>query len=233
MAESAEARCVIDPDLAHEIAEAIVSRRLASGWSRQTILSSSEGGPSVCGRAFYLMRGGVIAVALFPMVQISDMNGRGNWYSIRDLLPPVPAPAHMGTEDLRPFNVGDKVWVWHKDEPNADYGEPDQPGDESNWRRCGPLFTVKSVTGPHHESGYYAGRGHYQVQLRHREGPTAWHYDAGYYSVCPIKGRPWQMRGRGEYLQLVRRAAPVPKPLKAPPSPIPLPALRGQLDLFA
>lgn len=228
---------VIDQDLAFKIADGIVSRRLAKGWSRQTILSSIEAGPTPCRRAFYLMRGGIIAVALFPMTQLSDMTGRGNWYSIRDLFPPLPDRTHAGTEHLRPFQVGDKVWAWYKDEPRAHYGQPDQRGDDTNWSRCFPLFTVKSVTGPHLESGRFAGRPHYQVQLRYREGPPAGHYDAGYHDVCPIKGRAWQMRGDGDYLQLVQRAPPSAKPrraLAAPASaPTPPRALPAQPDLFA
>ncbi|WP_180890556.1 hypothetical protein [Stenotrophomonas maltophilia] len=228
---------VIDQDLAFKIADGIVSRRLVKGWSRQTILSSIEGGPSPCGRAFYLMRGGVIVVALFPMTQLSDMNGRGYWYSIRDLFPPLPERTHAGTEDLQPFQVGDKVWAWYKDEPRADYGQPDQPGDDTRWSRCFPLFTVKSVTGPHLEPAKFAGRSHYQVQLRYREGPPATHYDAGYHDVCSIKGRPWQMRGDGDYLQLVHRAPPAAKPRRAaavpPPTPTLPPPLPAQLELFA
>lgn len=232
-----EGQSIIDPDLAFKVADGIVTRRLAKGWSRQAILASIEGGPSACRRAFYLMRGGVIAVALFPMTQISDMSGRGNWYSIRDLLPPLPARTHAGTEELQPFQIGDKVWAWYKVEPRANYGQPDQPGDDANWSRCFPLFTVKSVTGPHLEPAKFAGRSHYQVQLRYREGPPAGHYDAGYHDVCPIKGRAWQMRGDGDYLQLVRRAAPVSKPRRAArvpaPVPPPPPELPAQLDLFA
>lgn len=232
-----EGQPVIDQDVALKVANGIVSRRLARGWSRQAILSSIEGGPTPCGRAFYLMRGGVIVVALFPMTQLSDMNGRGNWYSIRDLFPPLPARTHRGAEELLPFQVGDKVWAWYKDEPRADYGQPDQPGDDTKWSRCIPLFTVKSVTGPHLEPAKFAGRTHYQVQLRYREGPPAGHYDAGYHDVCPIKGRPWQMRGDGDYLQLVHRAPPAAKPRRAPAAPVsaptPQPALPAQLDLFA
>ncbi|HEL4148026.1 TPA: hypothetical protein UM348_000722 [Stenotrophomonas maltophilia] len=228
---------VIDQDLAFQIADGVVSRRLAKGWSRQAILSSIEAGPSPCGRAFHLMRGGIIVVALFPMTQLSDMNGRGYWYSIRDLFPPLPDRTHAGTEDLQPFQVGDKVWAWYKDEPRADYGQPDQPGDDTRWSRCFPLFTVKSVTGPHLEPAKFAGRSHYQVQLRYREGPPPTHYDAGYHDVCPIKGRPWQMRGDGDYLQLVRRAPLAARPRRVAVAPAyvlaPPPAMPAQLDLFA
>lgn len=237
IAAQREGKGVIDQDLAFKIADGIVSRRLVKGWSRQAILSSIEGGPSPCGRGFYLMRGGIIVVALFPMTQLGDMNGRGYWYSIRDLFPQLHARTHAGTEQLRPFQVGDKVWAWYKDEPRADYGQPDQPEDVTNWSRCVPLFTVKSVTGPHLEPAKFAGRSHYQVQLRYREGPPASHYDAGYHDVCPIKGRPWQMRGDGDYLQLVRRAPAAARPRRVAAAPAyvltPPPTLPAQLDLFA
>ncbi|PZS71975.1 hypothetical protein A7X76_07775 [Stenotrophomonas maltophilia] len=84
-----EGKGIIDQDLAFKIADGIVSRRLVKGWSRQAILSSIEGGPSPCGRAFYLMRGGIIVVALFPMTQLDEMNGRAHWHSIRDLFQPL------------------------------------------------------------------------------------------------------------------------------------------------
>ena len=228
---------VMHADEAWAIAEGIVSRRLARGWSRQAILASIEGGPTSCG-SFYLMRSGVIAVARFPMTQISDMNGRGCWFSIRDLLPPLPVHTHAITEELQPFQVGDKVWAWYKDEPNADCGQPDRSGADADWRRCVPLFTVKKVTGPHHGSWHYAGRPHYQVHLRYREGPARDHYDAGSHDVCPIKGRPWQMRGDGDYLQLVSRAAAhVPKRRNTKAAILPAPVMLSdgpaQLDLFA
>ncbi|HHA2518216.1 TPA: hypothetical protein ACOENQ_003317 [Stenotrophomonas maltophilia] len=70
------------------------------------------------------MSGGIIVVALFPMTQLSDMTDRGNWHSIRDMFPPLPDRTHAGTEHLRPFQVGDKVWAWYKDQPRVDYGQP-------------------------------------------------------------------------------------------------------------
>ncbi|WP_313171397.1 hypothetical protein [Stenotrophomonas sp.] len=228
----------IDTEDAWAIAEGIVSRRLARGWSRQTILASIEGGPTPCGTAFYIMRSGVIAVARFAMTQISDMNGRGCWFSIRDLFPPLPVHTHASTEELQPFQVGDKVWAWYKHEPNADCGQPDRPGADADWHRCVPLFTVKKVSGPHHGSWHYAGRPHYQVHLWYREGPAGDHYDAGSHDVCPIKGRPWQMRGDGDYLQLVSRAAPSDSKRRAVKVVTqPAPALQvdapAQLSLFA
>lgn len=231
-----EACVAMHEDEGHKLASDVIAQHLAGGWSRQTVLIASEGGPTSSGHAHYLMKGGVIAVARFPMTQISDMNGRGCWFSIRDLLPPLAARAHAAVLDLQPFQVGDKVWSWYKDEPSADYGQPDVPGHEANWRRRPVLFTVRSVTGPHLEPSSYAGRPHYQVQLRHQEGLAASHYTAGHHDVCPIAGRPWQMRGRGEYLQLVLRAPPAPLRRQVaatarawPPSP----ALLPQLDLFA
>ncbi|MEG0181974.1 MAG: hypothetical protein RR704_00760 [Stenotrophomonas sp.] len=235
MAKSDECSAMHEAE-AHEIASDVIAQRLADGWSRQRILTATEDGPTSCD-AHYLLTGGVIAVARFPMTQISDMNGRGFWFSIRDLLPPLSACAHAAAVDLQPFQVGDKVWSWYKDEPSANYGQPDLPGDDANWRRRPVLFTVRSVTGPHLDPGYYAGRPHYQVQLRHQEGPTANHYTAGYHDVCPIAGRPWQMRGRGEYLQLVLRTPPTAPRRRAATAQLrtwlPTPSMQAQLDLFA
>lgn len=226
---------VMFADEAWSIADGIVSRRLERGWSRQAILASIEGGPTPCG-AFYLMRSGVIAVARFAMTQISDISGRGCWFSLRDLFPPLPAHTHSTMEDLQPFQVGDKVWSWYKHEPNANYGQPDRPDAASRWNRRPRLFTVKGVTGPHHDSQAYAGRSYYQVKLRYREGPAADHYDAGSYDLCPIKGRPWQMRGDGDYLQLASREArsrPRRRTTRAATPPALLFETPAQLDLFA
>lgn len=97
---------------------------------------------------------------------------------------------------------------------------------------------MKKVTGPHHGSWHYAGRPHYQVHLRYREGPARDHYDARLHDVCPIKGRPWQMRGDGDYLQLISRAAaPVPKRRNTKAAMLSAPVMLSdgpaQLDLFA
>lgn len=230
----------MDVDVAREIAAAMIARRVARGWSRQTILGCPfECGATACRRGFYVIRAGGIAVAPFAFTCFSEANGRGGIFSIRDLLPPLPDRAHAGTEELQPFQAGDKVWSWYKDEPNANYGLPDLTGDASNWRRRPRLFTVRSVSGPHTESGFCAGRPHYLVKLRYQEGPSADHYNAGNYDLCPISGRPWQMRARGEYLQLAQRAArsATQRRTKAIPQRaalIPLlPAAPAQMDLFA
>ncbi|GEM_PF-1814508 len=150
-------------EIAREIAAAIIANRIARGWSRQTILGCAfECGTTPCRRGFYLIRSGGIAVAPYAFTCFSEANGRGGLFSIRDLLPPLPDRTHAGTEELQPFHAGDKVWSWYKDEPNANYGLPDLPGDASNWRRRPRLFTVRSVSGPHTESGFCAGR------------PTSW-----------------------------------------------------------
>ncbi|WP_313203702.1 hypothetical protein [Stenotrophomonas sp.] len=238
MAERADYMC---PDEAREIAAAMIARRVARGWSRQTILRCSfECGSTACRRGFYVIRSGGIAVAPFPFTCFSEVNGRGGIFSIRDLLPPLSDHTHAGTEELQPFQAGDKVWSWYKDEPNANYGLPDLPGDASNWRRRPRLFTVRSVSGPHTESGFCAGRPYYLVKLRYQEGPSADHYNAGNHDLCPINGRPWQMRARGEYLQLAQRAAKVATQRRAKTSirtgaltTPPPPAPPAQLGLFA
>ncbi len=231
---------VMDLDVAREIATSMIARRVARGWSRQTILGCAyECGTTACRRGFYVIRSGGIAVAPFAFTCFSEANGRGGIFSIRDLLPPLSDRTHAGTEDLQPFQAGDKVWSWYKDEPNANYGLPDLPGDASNWRRRPRLFTVRSVSGPHTESGFCAGRPHYLVKLRYQEGPSSDHYNAGNHDVCPISGRPWQMRARGEYLQLAQRAArsSTQRRTKAKPQRFalipPPPASPAQMDLFA
>lgn len=231
----------MDLDVAREIVAAMIARRIARGWSHQTILGCSfECGTTACRRGFYVIRSGGIAVAPFPFTCFSEANGRGGIFSIRDLLPPLPDRTHAGTEELQPFQAGDKVWSWYKDEPNANYGLPDLPGDASNWRRRPRLFTVRSVSGPHTESGFCSGRPHYLVKLRYQEGPPSDHYNAGNHDLCPISGRPWQMRARGEYLQLAQRADRSAtqrrtKTTSRPTAslPLPPPALPAQMDLFA
>lgn len=227
----------IDIELAHEIASAMIARRVDRGWSRQTILASIEFGHTPCRRSFYMMKAGGIAIGPFAFTCFSEISGRGGLFSIRDLLPPLSARTYAGVEELQPFRVGDKVWSWYKDEPNANYGLPDLPGDASNWRRRPRLFTVRGVSAPLTERGFCAGRPHYLVKLRYQEGPSADHYNAGNHDACPIKGTPWQMRADGEYLELVQRAVPAAKPRRAASAPAPvltLPTpLPAQLDLFA
>lgn len=229
----------IDIELAHEIASAMIARRVDRGWSRQTILASIEFGHTPCRRGFYMMKAGGIAIGPFALTCFSEISGRGACFSIRDLLPPLPDRTHEGVEELQPFEVGDKVWSWYRDEPNANYGLPDLPGDASNWRRRPRLFTVRNVTGPHTQRGFCAGRPHYTVRLRYQEGPPADHYTAGNHDVCPIAGRPWQMRAEGEYLQLAQRAAPRTRLRRAKAKKLPVasmpapPALSAQMDLFA
>jgi len=203
---------VMDLDVAREIAASMIARWVARGWSRQTILGCPfEYGTTACRRGFYVIRSGGSAVALiafapFAFTCFSEANGRGGIFSIRDLPPPLSDRAHAGTEELQPFQAGDKVWSWYKDEPNANSGPPDLPCQATSWRRRPRLFTVRSASGPHTESGFCAGRPHYLVKLRYQEGPSADHYKAGNYDLGPISGRPWQMRARGEYLQLAQRA---------------------------
>lgn len=77
----------MEEDEAREIAEAAVSVRLAAGWTREMLIDSTESGKAVCGRGYYLFCSGAIAVCYFPMICITDMNGRGYLFHIaRDLL---------------------------------------------------------------------------------------------------------------------------------------------------
>lgn len=78
---------IMDRDEAWEIASNAVAVRIAAGWSRDMLDSSTESGRAPCGRGYYLFCSGLIAVCYFPMVCITDMNGRGYHFHIaQDLL---------------------------------------------------------------------------------------------------------------------------------------------------
>lgn len=78
---------MMDRDEAWEIASNAVAVRTAAGWTRDMLVSSTEGGRAPCGRGYYLFCSGAIAVCYFPMVCITDMNGRGYHFHIaQDLL---------------------------------------------------------------------------------------------------------------------------------------------------
>ncbi|HEL3737753.1 TPA: hypothetical protein UMU63_002700 [Stenotrophomonas maltophilia] len=78
---------IMDRDEAWEIASNAVAVRMAAGWTRDMLVSSTEAGRTPCGRGYYLFCSGAIAVCYFPMVCITDMNGRGNHFHIaQDLL---------------------------------------------------------------------------------------------------------------------------------------------------
>ncbi|MBH1836427.1 hypothetical protein I5T88_11140 [Stenotrophomonas maltophilia] len=78
---------IMDRDEAWSIASDAVEVRVAAGWTRDMLVSSTESGRAPCGRGYYLFCSGAIAVCYFPMVCITDMNGRGYHFDIsRDLL---------------------------------------------------------------------------------------------------------------------------------------------------
>jgi hypothetical protein len=78
---------IMDRDEAWEIASNAVALRTAAGWTRDMLVSSTEGGRAPCGRGYYLFCSGAIAVCYFPLICITDMNGRGYHFDIpRDLL---------------------------------------------------------------------------------------------------------------------------------------------------
>jgi hypothetical protein len=78
---------IMDRDEAWSIASDAVAVRIAAGWTRDMLVSSTEGGRAPCGRGYYLFCSGAIAVCYFPLVCITDMNGRGYHFDIaRDLL---------------------------------------------------------------------------------------------------------------------------------------------------
>lgn len=78
---------IMDRDDAWGIALDAVAERVAAGWTREMLDSSTEAGPAPCGRGYYLFCSGLIAVCYFPMVCITDMNGRGYHFHIaQDLL---------------------------------------------------------------------------------------------------------------------------------------------------
>lgn len=90
---------VMDREEAWEIASNAVAVRIAAGWTRDMLVSSTEGGRAPCGGGYYLFCSGAIAVYYFPMVCISDMNGRGYHFHIaQDLLnerDPSPCAIHL------------------------------------------------------------------------------------------------------------------------------------------
>jgi hypothetical protein len=78
---------MMDRDEAWEIASNAIAVRIAAGWTRDMLDSSTEAGRAPCGRGYYLFCSGAIAVCYFPMVCITDMNGRGYHFHIaQDLL---------------------------------------------------------------------------------------------------------------------------------------------------
>jgi len=78
---------IMDRDEAWEIASNAVAVRIAAGWTRDMLVSSTESGRAPCGRGYYLFFSGAIAVCYFPMACITDMNGRGYHFNIaQDLL---------------------------------------------------------------------------------------------------------------------------------------------------
>ena len=78
---------IMDRDEAWSIASDAVAVRIAAGWTRDMLVSSTESGRAPCGRGYYLFCSGAIAVCYFPMVCITDMNGRGYHFHIaHDLL---------------------------------------------------------------------------------------------------------------------------------------------------
>ncbi len=85
---------IMDRDEAWEIASTAVAVRIAAGWTREMLDSCTEAGRAPCGRGYYLFGSGAIAVCYFPMVCITDMNGRGYHFHIaQDLLDvrdPIP-----------------------------------------------------------------------------------------------------------------------------------------------
>lgn len=91
---------IMDRGVALSIAQRIVAGRLERRWSREAICASVEGGPTACGRGFYLMRRGGIAVAEFAMTQLQDMNGRGYLWAISEFLPALPGASTNAQEDI-------------------------------------------------------------------------------------------------------------------------------------
>lgn len=205
-------------EVGFEIAEAMVSGLLNSGWSRQAVGRCVEGGPTPCGAGYYLIGSGTIAVAYFPLTQFSDANGRGCLFPLRDFFPPIHSSAHPCGDDLVPFEVGDQVISLSRDFEGSWGYEPMVRA--SPWFQASPIFTVVNVRAlPGHHANF-GGRNYYQIKIKDpiRGG-------GGYHDVVPIAGRPWQMRGQGDCLIRVARPA-VRAAAQASP------AMPAQLDLF-
>ncbi|QXQ03961.1 hypothetical protein KX724_07675 [Stenotrophomonas indicatrix] len=217
MAEAQRER-VMHREIGMDLAERVVLDLLEGGRSRQSLRKHLAAGPTPCGTAFYLLRDGGFAVAYFPIAQFTDANGRGLFFPIRDLFPPVHKPAHGEVDSLEPFQVGDQVFVMDRDSDGSWHYEDEVRASE--WHRLIPVFTVVSVRpcAGHHTQ--FGGRDYYQVKVKDRERGGG-----GCHDLVPIVGRPWQMRGEGECLIRVK-----PSVLAIATSS---PALPAQLDLFA
>lgn len=205
-------------EIAFEIAEAIVTGLLKSGWSRQAIHACAEGRPTPCGTGYYLIGSGTIAVAHFPMTKFSDANGRGCLFPLRDFFPPIHSSAHPCGGDLAPFEVGDQVISLSRDFEGSWGYEPIVRA--SPWFQASRTFTVMAVRAlPGHHANF-GGRNYYQIKIKDpiRGG-------GGYHDLVPIAGRPWQMRGQGDCLIRVPRSG-----LRSPAQASP--AMPAQLDLF-
>lgn len=205
-------------EIGMELAERIVGDLLSSGWSRQSMRKHEASGPTPCGTAFYLLRDGGIALAYFPITAVTDVNGRGLCFSIRDFFPPVHKSVHGDVESLRPFEVGDQVISMDRDLDGSWHYEDEVRA--SGWHLLIPVFTVVSVRPQLGHNTQFGGRDYYQVKIKDRVGGGG-----GYHDLVPIAGRPWQMRGEGECLIRVQPSALA----VVPPSPV----LPAQLDLFA
>lgn len=212
---------VMHREIGVDLAERVVLDLLESGWSRRSLRKLAVAGQTPCGTAFYLVRGGGIAVAYFPIAEFTDANGRGLLFSIRDFFPPVHKSVHGDVEHLEPFKVGDQVISMDRDLNGSWHYEDEVRA--SQWHLLIPVFTVTSVRPrPGHQT-QFGGRNYYQVKIKDRLGGGG---GGGFHDLVPIAGRPWQMRGEGECLIRVR-VAPLAFATRPPP------ALPTQPDLFA
>ncbi|WP_223224556.1 hypothetical protein [Stenotrophomonas maltophilia] len=174
---------VMHREIGMDLAERVVLNLLESGWSRQSLRKHDAAGPTPCGTAFYLLREGGIAIAYFPIAEFTDANGRGLFFAICDLFPPVHKSAHGDVESLEPFKVGDQVISMERELDGSWHYEDEVQASE--WHRLIPIFTIVSArlrAGHHTQLG---GRDYYQVKVKDREGGGG-----GYHDLVPIAGRP-------------------------------------------
>ena len=96
----------MERDEAWDIASAAVTLRLAAGWTRDMLVSSTESGKAPCGRGYYLFCSGALAVCYFPMACITDMNGRGYHFHIaRELLNERDPPTFTIRRAIAPLQL--------------------------------------------------------------------------------------------------------------------------------
>jgi len=173
---------LMDREEAWEIASNAVAVCIAAGWTRDMLVSSTEGGRAPCGRGYHLFCSGAIAACYFPMVCITDMNGRGNHFHIaHDLLNERDSGPYAIRSPTVPQQLrcsGDRRWLRPRPPQAADL-HASAPGNRSarapawprQWRLDGSAVLALHALG-RGESSAVADAGRYPA-IEAVTGPTA------------------------------------------------------------